>query len=109
MHINAFSVSWQVRPFYAFLPFAVIGKVLYTIALDIAIGIIVVPNWPTQPWYSHPTKSKPHPLFNILILLACILSVKNQEQQTFQQESMRIIQQSRRPSTTKRYDNYIGK
>ena len=28
MHINTFSISWQSRPFYAFLPFAVIGKVL---------------------------------------------------------------------------------
>ena len=28
MHINAFSISWQSRPFYAFPPFTVIGKVL---------------------------------------------------------------------------------
>ena len=26
MYINAFSISWQGRPFYAFPPFAVIGK-----------------------------------------------------------------------------------
>ena len=52
MHINAFSISWQGRPFCAFPPFAVIEKVLHKIVLDVATGIIVVPNWPTQPWYS---------------------------------------------------------
>ena len=38
-----------------------------------------------------------------------MISSKTQEQQTFQQGAFRIIQQSRRPLTTKRYDNYIGK
>ena len=33
MHINAFSISWQCRPFYAFPPFAVIGKTLHKIVL----------------------------------------------------------------------------
>ena len=32
MHINTFSISWQSRPFYAFPPFAVIGKVLNKIS-----------------------------------------------------------------------------
>ena len=27
MYVNAFSISWQGRPFYTFPPFAVIGKV----------------------------------------------------------------------------------
>ena len=44
MHINGFSISWQSRHFYAFPPFAVIGKVLHKIVLDIATWIIVVPN-----------------------------------------------------------------
>ena len=104
MHINAFSMSWQGRPFYAFPPFAAIRKVLHKIVLDVATGIIVVPNWPIQPWYSlliklqidttillhfsktllqHSAKSKPHPLANKLNLLACMISGKTQEQQTF--------------------------
>ena len=41
MHINAFSISWQDRPFYGFPPFAVIGKVLHKIVLDVAIGILL--------------------------------------------------------------------
>ena len=44
MHINVFSISWQGRPFYAFPPFAVIGKVLHKIVLDVVTGNIVVPN-----------------------------------------------------------------
>ena len=109
IHINDFSISWQGRPFYAFPPFAVIGMVLHKIVLDVATGIIVVPNRPTQPWYSllmkllidipillhssktflqHPAKSKPHPLANKVNPLACVISGKNQEQQTFQQRTL---------------------
>ena len=45
MHINAFLISWQGRPFYASPPhLAVTGKVLHKIVLDVAIEIIVVPN-----------------------------------------------------------------
>ena len=43
MHINAFSISWQSRPFYAFPLLAVIGEALHKIVLDVATGIIVAP------------------------------------------------------------------
>ena len=36
----------------------------------------------------HPAKSKRHPLANKLNLLACIISNKTQEQQTFQQRAL---------------------
>ena len=36
----------------------------------------------------HHAKSKPHPLASKLILLACMISVKTQEQQTFQQRAL---------------------
>ena len=52
MHINAFSISWQGRPFFAYPLFAVIVKVLHKIVLVVATWIIVISNWPTQPWYS---------------------------------------------------------
>ena len=48
MDINTFSIPWRDRPFYAFPPFAVTGKVLHKIVLDVVTGIIVVPDWPTQ-------------------------------------------------------------
>ena len=98
MYFNAFSISWQGRPFYAFPSFAVIVKVLHEIVLDVVTEIIVVPNWPTQPWCSllmkllidipillrssktllqPPAKSTPHPLANQLNLLASMISGKN--------------------------------
>ena len=98
MHINVFSKSLQSRFFYAFPPLAVIGEVLHKIVLDAATGIIVAPDWPTQPCYSllmkllidipillhssktlfqYPLKIKLHPPANKLNLLACVISGKN--------------------------------
>ena len=99
----------QGRPFYPFPPFPIIGKVLHQIVLDVAIRIIVAPNWSKKPQYSllmqllidipillhssktllqHPAKSKPHRLPNKLNLLACMISGKIQEQQTFQHRAL---------------------
>ena len=41
IRINAFSLSWWNRPSYAFPPFAVIGKVLHKLVLDVATGIML--------------------------------------------------------------------
>lgn len=49
--INAFTISWSDKYFYAFPPFPIILKTLRKIILDKAIGIVVLPLWPTQPWY----------------------------------------------------------
>lgn len=49
--VNAFTLNWQDLSFYAFPPFAVILKVLRKIITDQAEGIVVVPFWPTQPWF----------------------------------------------------------
>lgn len=57
--INAFTLSWNNTYFYAFPPFSVILKLLRKIVSDKAEGIVVVPLWPTQPWY---------PLFNKLLI-----------------------------------------
>ena len=48
---NAFSVSWKDKKFYCLPPFACIGKILQKISADKAIGLLVVPNWPTQIWF----------------------------------------------------------
>ena len=50
--VDAFSVSWEHLQFYAFPPFSIIGRVLQKIQRDQAQGIVVVPNWPTQPWFA---------------------------------------------------------
>lgn len=57
--IDAFTVPWNDINFYAFPPFSLILKVLDKIVSDRAEGIIVVPLWPTQPWY---------PLFKKLLI-----------------------------------------
>lgn len=49
--IDAFTVAWDKEKFYAFPPFAIILRCLQKIKQDRAEGILVVPQWPTQPWY----------------------------------------------------------
>ncbi|KAH9640446.1 hypothetical protein HF086_018112 [Spodoptera exigua] len=49
--VNSFTISWSDFYFYAFPPFTMILKSLRKILLDRAEGIMVVPHWPTQPWY----------------------------------------------------------
>ena len=50
-NVNAFTVDWGPLKFYAFPPFCLISKCLSKVLTDNATGLIVVPNWPTQPWY----------------------------------------------------------
>jgi len=49
--IDAFTVSWKDYFFYAFPPFSMILKTLRKIRNKKATGIIVVPEWPNQPWF----------------------------------------------------------
>ena len=49
--VNAFTVNWGPLKFYAFPPFCLISKCLSKVMTDKATGLLVVPNWPTQPWY----------------------------------------------------------
>lgn len=49
--IDAFTISWANKHFYAFPPFSIILKVLRKIIAEKSKGIVVVPSWPTQPWY----------------------------------------------------------
>jgi len=96
VHIDAFSYCWSKGLFYAFPPFSLIPQVLQKIREDRASGILVVPDWPTQPWYPsllrlitcHPYKVKRsrhllslptrphevHPLHRKMDLLICRLS-----------------------------------
>ena len=49
--VNAFTMSWSDVRFYAFTPFCIIPSVLHKIIKDRARGILIVPDWPSQPWY----------------------------------------------------------
>lgn len=49
--VDAFTISWENYHFYASPPLSVILKSLQKIRNDRACGIMVVPEWPVQPWY----------------------------------------------------------
>ena len=48
---DAFNQNWANKLFYAFPPFSLITRVLQKVREDGAEGIVVVPLWPTKPWY----------------------------------------------------------
>lgn len=50
-HTNAFTLSWTEGLNYAFPPFSIIGRVLKKIQEDKATLLVVLPLWPTQPWF----------------------------------------------------------
>lgn len=49
--VDAFTLNWQTKYFYAFPPFSLILKCLRKVIEDEAEGILVFPHWPSQPWY----------------------------------------------------------
>lgn len=49
--IDAFTLSWSDCYFYIFSPFCLILRVLQKIVNDKGEGIVIVPLWPSQPWY----------------------------------------------------------
>ena len=51
-YVDAFSISWNNHLFYAFPPFSLIARCLQKIEIENSEGIIIVPMWETQPWYS---------------------------------------------------------
>lgn len=67
--VNAFTVDWTPFYFYSFPPFSIILKALRKIITDDAKGIMVVPMWPTQPWY---------PVFKSLVCSEMIIFKPNQ-------------------------------
>ena len=103
---DAFTIPWAKLNFCAFPPFSVIPMVLNKIRTEQATGIVVLPNWPTQPWYpiairmlkQDPIHLKPskdllhlpslpgklHPLSNKLNLMVCLLSGENWMQPSYQ-------------------------
>lgn len=95
--IDAFTLNWSsFNMVYAFPPFSIVGKVLQKITFDQARAIVVLPEWPTQPWFSrlhqmlrqtplrirttpqtlvlHHAPEQTHPLADKLTLLVCMVS-----------------------------------
>ena len=50
--VNAFTLDWSTLAIYAFPPFSCVEKTARKIIQDKARGIIIVPNWPSQSWFS---------------------------------------------------------
>ena len=50
--IDSFAEKWSNEFFYAFPPFCVIARTVQKCIQDEAEGILVVPDWPSQPWYT---------------------------------------------------------
>ena len=50
--VDAFNISWKGEKFYAFPPFSLIPRCLEKVVCDQAEGVLVVPAWPTQTWYT---------------------------------------------------------
>jgi hypothetical protein len=92
--IDAFSMAWHNLNMYCFPPFSVIGRMLQKINAAQATALVILPLWPTKPWFTQalrmlvkPPKLKKcltlpqqpsldHPLFPKLTLAAMMLSGK---------------------------------
>jgi len=102
--VDAFSVCWNTYNFYAFPPFSLIPRCLQKIRKDKTQGILIVPLWPSQPWfplllqqlYQHPwivgpdkklvqhiAHQEPHPLWQNLKLMVCPVSGIHSQNTTF--------------------------
>lgn len=105
--IDAFTLNWSdFNLVYAFPPFSIIGRVLQKIAFDQVRAIVIVPEWPTQPWFSrlhqmlletplrirtrpqtlvlHHAPQQTHPLADKLTLLVCMVSDNSMHGKAYQ-------------------------
>ena len=100
--VNSFTLDWSLFKFYAFPPFICLLRVIQKICNDEATGILVVPDWPNQPWYSQfmnivvtkiyvsprldllqlPQKQTRHPLHKTLGLQVAIVCGKQSPRKT---------------------------
>ena len=102
--VNAFHIRWTQYSLYAFLPFSIM-HILQKIWEDQTTGILVIPSWPTQVWWtramdmlvqqpvslprdkrtlflpSHPEQI--HPLHNKLCLMLCHLLGNSSKSRAF--------------------------
>jgi hypothetical protein len=49
---DAFCVNWEPYFFYGFPPFSLIAQCLKKIEEDKATGVLIVPYWTTQAWFT---------------------------------------------------------
>ncbi len=51
-HVDTCTVSWQDDFKYCFPPFSLLGWVIEKLAMDKSDAILILPQWPTQAWFS---------------------------------------------------------
>ena len=90
--VDAFTINWSQFFFYAYPPFCLVSRCVQKIIHDQASGILVIPLWTTQPYFTavlslltetprvlnasvqnliHPTLDGPHPLHQRLQSMVC--------------------------------------
>ena len=93
--VDAFTIDWSQFFFYAYPPFCLVSRCVQKIIQDHASGILAIPLWTTQPYFTavlslltetprvlsaslqnliHTTLDGPHPLRQQLQLVVCKLS-----------------------------------
>ena len=93
--VDVFTIDWSQFFFYVYPPFCLVSMCVQKIIHDQASGILVIPLWTTQPYFTavlslltetprvfnasvqnliHPTLDGPHPLHQRLQLMVCKLS-----------------------------------
>ena len=103
--IDAFHYNWgQGELLYMFPPFSIIGAILQKLIMEEGSGILIIPFWPTKPWFTQvarlltdkptiipvtnmtlsiPGREKTHPMARKLNLLACQVSRKSSAAKDF--------------------------
>lgn len=76
--VDAFSISWGNYFFNAFPPFILLLRTIRNIISDKSEGILVTPDWPSQPWFPLLQKIavKPPLRFDFKTALTCNLSFR---------------------------------
>ena len=108
--IDAFSYCWSNEILYAFPPFAIISKVLSKIEAEIATGVLIVPLFTTQSWFTRllrlliheplllpksntylyfPYRRKIMPTLPNVALIACLVSGNCTKTKAFQMKLQR--------------------
>ena len=121
--INALLMNWKPHYFYAFPPFSLLATCLQKIEQDQSTGILIVPMWTTQPWFTL--------LLNLLtdnplvlpqtdsllflphsnaVAINGLQSIRESfQQRAFSSKATNIILQSWSTGTQKQYAPYIKK
>ena len=125
--VNAFVESWDTFFSYIFPPFNLISRVLRKIDNEKATAIVVVPFWPTQPWFPkflqlctdppfvlcskhqpllhHPRRDKKElPKTRLLVGLTY---AQHLFMKTSRRPTQNILMESWKSSTRKQYEPYI--